>query len=136
MSCRWGETRMSEAPSMRGTIRFCAGRHRLRAPMEIGSMRVVGPRNLIKRFAPAALYHHVLGLLVRNPVKQDVVTRAADILHVAVARKCGAKVIELHNRPLLAGRGVWDHLHLYLCHAAPLLQIGRKKSNANNHSES
>jgi hypothetical protein len=64
-------------------LRLKAGTYKLRKPMQIGSMQLVGARNFVVFSAFSTLYRKSHDLLVGYVFKKHLVTPAADVIDIS-----------------------------------------------------
>jgi hypothetical protein len=64
-------------------LRLKPGVYRLSKPMQIGSMRVMGARNLVVFPALSAFYRKVYDLFVGDPLKKNLPAPAAEIIDIS-----------------------------------------------------
>lgn len=93
---------------MRGTIRFDRGVHHLPGTLYIGSMRVVGSRNFVVRSALAALYGHVLNLIVLDRLKQGRTAGRAIVGVGPLSSNNGTDKVGRHDGPARKGNNRHD----------------------------
>jgi hypothetical protein len=101
---------------MHGQIRLGAGTLLVPAPLCIGSVRMVGWRNLVVRPAVAALYDYVLNLLVPDTLKKRRIARRAEVVQRAHSPQDGTGKSCGQYRAALSVDGAEAH-HLDLGHA-------------------
>jgi hypothetical protein len=79
------------------TLNLKPGVYKVSKPMHIGSMRLVGARNLVVFSALSALYRKVHDLFVSDGFKKDLATPATDVTHIAIALDHRAGEVRAEN---------------------------------------
>ncbi len=70
-------------------LKLRAGRYAIAKPMQIGSMRLVGPRNLIIFSAASASYRKMRNLLVCHILKKNLPATTADVIDISATFQGG-----------------------------------------------
>ena len=66
-------------------LKLKPGIYRIDRPIQLGSMRLVGPRNFIISTTLTALYYYVRDLFVFNFLKKNRPARRTEIIHISAA---------------------------------------------------
>jgi hypothetical protein len=70
-------------------LRLKAGTYRIDKPMQIGSMRLMGTRNLVIFSAVSAPYRNIRSLIVGHFLKKNLSAPTADIIDISATFHSG-----------------------------------------------